>query len=389
MEQADRSVFLDFSSESVFVNDPRRRNLILRSLEKQGVSKAVVTPGSVSLESIRSDGVGEIQVISGAKAENFIDLSLPDCCLVLQDSYGLSLNLDLLETKQPDYLSCSTSLIREKGFLPPGSLVFDVLGRPVSSGYEAGQYQYSGAFTCSADEFRKRYRAGNGRVSFAAPSGGTGPEIKGMVLDSRGDFFEPAGLKSAEQWLSQEFRPCLFLDRDGILNEDTGYPHKADELIFLESCVNLIRWAQNLSYRVVVLTNQAGIAKGKFSHADLDRFHEKLLEHLKRFNALPDKILHCPFHPEGQIKQFAQHSPDRKPGPGMALRAMEEFPTKLKGSLMVGDRSSDQIQLSGLETFLIQGRYPLTQVESKVFPGTDSLTQFLQLRSKPSTTREE
>ena len=382
MKQPVRRAFLDFSPESAFFRDSRRRRLILRSLQKQGISEAVLLAEPEESDLAGTETVDGIRLLAGEERKQSTGAELPDQCLIIQDEYSLSLNLDILNTMDQSKIACSTSLIRDQGECSQNSIIFDHNGRVISDQGRVGQYRYSGAFVCSSEVFRAVYEPGRQSFCLGGSDELSQDRLLGVAMDSRRDFYRPEGPDAAVDWLGLSYSPCLFLDRDGILNEDTGYPHNPDELIFLESSVGLIQWARKRNYRVVVLTNQAGIAKGKFALSDLERFHQKLIQHLEAFDAAPDEIFYCPYHPDGQVAGYALSSPDRKPAPGMALRSMETFPTKLKGSLMVGDRPSDQLRLPGLETFLIQGRYPLDQARCPVFSDMSALTEFLTQRNE-------
>ena len=373
---------MDFSPESAFFRDSRRRRLILQSLQKQGISETVLLTEPEESALVGTEPVDGIRLLVGEEKGQAMGPELPDQCLIIQDEFSLSLNLDILNIVDQSKISCSTSLIRDQGECTQNSVIFDYNGQLISDGGRVGLYRYSGAFVCSSEVFRAVYEPGRRSFCLGVSDDLCPERLLGVALDSRRDFYLPEGPDAAENWLALDYSPCLFLDRDGILNEDTGYPHNPDELIFLESSVGIIQWARKRSYRVVVLTNQAGIAKGKFALSDLERFHQKLIQHLAAFDVVPDEIFYCPYHPDGQVAGYALNSPDRKPEPGMALRSMEAFPTKLKGSLMVGDRPSDQLRLPGLETFLIQGRYPLDQARCPVFSDMSALTEFLTQRAE-------
>lgn len=161
-------------------------------------------------------------------------------------------------------------------------------------------------------------------------------------------------------WNKNKFEtttPCLFLDRDGIVNIDNHYPHKIEQAILQEKIIDIIALAKAKQWKVVILTNQAGIAKGYYKHKDLFSFNQHLHEQLEKQNAAPDAWFHCPHHPDGKIDQFRKNCFCRKPMPGMALYAAYALNIDLSKSIMIGDKISDRLELPYLKSFLIQGQY--------------------------------
>ena len=137
-------------------------------------------------------------------------------------------------------------------------------------------------------------------------------------------------------------RPCAFLDRDGTINQDHGYTHLVEDLVLLPGVANGIRQLNEAGHYVIVVTNQAGIGRGLFAEADMARFHEALQDALALEGAHIDAFYHCPFHAEAVDPDYrvADH-PDRKPNPGMILRAMQAWPIAPEGSFLMGDMPSD------------------------------------------------
>jgi len=155
------------------------------------------------------------------------------------------------------------------------------------------------------------------------------------------------------------YNKALFLDRDGILMDDTGYVGNPDEVVVLESAVSPLKKAQSQGYRLIVVTNQAGVAKGLFTLADALAVNQRLQEEFRARGVHLDDFFMCPFHPEAVVEEFRCESEDRKPNPGMILKAAEKHGLDLRRSIMVGDKDSDAIRCEGLRTVLIQGKYPI------------------------------
>jgi D-glycero-D-manno-heptose 1,7-bisphosphate phosphatase len=152
-------------------------------------------------------------------------------------------------------------------------------------------------------------------------------------------------------------RKALFLDRDGVINHEVGYLHAAEDVRWVEGIFELCRVAVGLGYKLVVVTNQAGIARGIYTEAQYEALMEWMLEEFVKQGVALDAVYYCPFHPEGQGKYRQEHD-DRKPGTGMLRRAAKELGVELGGSVMVGDRCSDvgAANAAGLrQAFLLAG----------------------------------
>ena len=137
-------------------------------------------------------------------------------------------------------------------------------------------------------------------------------------------------------------RPCAFLDRDGTLNVDKGYTHRPEDLVWTPSAIPAIKRLNEVGHYVIVVTNQAGVARGYYTEADMRAFHAEMQAQLADAGAWIDAFYHCPYHPDGKVPDFtAPNHPDRKPNPGMLLRAMSEWPIVHEASFMIGDTDLD------------------------------------------------
>ena len=136
-------------------------------------------------------------------------------------------------------------------------------------------------------------------------------------------------------------RPAAFLDRDGILNEDTGYVHRADQVRWVAGAHDAVRWLNDAGYLVFLVTNQAGIARGYYTEDHVNELHAWMCGELGKSGAHLDGIAYSPYHPEGTIERYRLDSDLRKPKPGMLRRFMAEWPIDLTQSFMVGDRTTD------------------------------------------------
>ncbi|NYF78205.1 D-glycero-alpha-D-manno-heptose-1,7-bisphosphate 7-phosphatase [Granulicella arctica] len=153
----------------------------------------------------------------------------------------------------------------------------------------------------------------------------------------------------------------LFLDRDGVINEEIGYLNRAEEVRFVPGIFSLCRTAQRLGYKLMIVTNQSGIARGYYTEADFHRLMEWMRGEFLRESVTIDAVYFCPFHPEHGIGDYRREHEDRKPSPGMLRRGAREFDLSLTQSVLVGDRCSDITAANGAglrQAFLLAGTEP-------------------------------
>lgn len=168
--------------------------------------------------------------------------------------------------------------------------------------------------------------------------------IEGMKFDG---YFLDIGLpetlaQAKAETAAMLVRPAVVFDRDGVLNADSGYTHRPDQLVWQPGAREAIRLLNDRGYYVFVATNQAGVARGLYEEAAIAVFHAHMQDELAKIGAHVDAFYACPFHPEGNVERYrvADH-PDRKPNPGMILRALSDWPVDRSRSFLVGDRVSD------------------------------------------------
>lgn len=151
---------------------------------------------------------------------------------------------------------------------------------------------------------------------------------------------------------------ALFLDRDGVINREVGYLYRSEDVRWMDGIVPLCRTAQELGYRLVVVTNQSGIGQGFYTLQAFEELMVWMRAELAREGVHLDAVYHCPYHPEQGIGEYRREHEDRKPGPGMLLRAARDLRVDLPKSVMVGDRCSDvgAANAAGLrQAFLLRG----------------------------------
>jgi D-glycero-D-manno-heptose 1,7-bisphosphate phosphatase len=129
---------------------------------------------------------------------------------------------------------------------------------------------------------------------------------------------------------------ACFLDRDGVVNVEVSYLHEPEKTVLENGIVEALKAIHQHGFLAVVVTNQAGVARGKYPEEDIFKVHSKLQELLAEHGEKIDAFYYCPHHPE--------HSGEcacRKPNPGMLLQAAKDLNIDVPESLMIGDRMSD------------------------------------------------
>lgn len=134
---------------------------------------------------------------------------------------------------------------------------------------------------------------------------------------------------------------AAFLDRDGVINLDTGYVHRWDEFVFAPGAISAMRDLQTAGFVLIVVTNQAGIARGYYSTEQFETLTAQMLGHLEREGVRITAVYHCPHHPSGKVPALSIECDCRKPAPGMLLAAAREHGLSLAQSILIGDKPSD------------------------------------------------
>ena len=136
-------------------------------------------------------------------------------------------------------------------------------------------------------------------------------------------------------------RPALFLDRDGVIVDEVNYLHRVEDMRLTTNAAVVIRAANIHGLPVIVVTNQSGVGRCNYGWSDFEVVQTAMLDALATENAFIDAVFACPFHGGGQAPWNIADHPDRKPGPGMLLRAAGMFPLDMATSWIVGDRAGD------------------------------------------------
>ena len=149
---------------------------------------------------------------------------------------------------------------------------------------------------------------------------------------------------------------AIFLDRDDTIIEDPGYISSPEQVKLLQFASSAVADFRKMGYKIVVVSNQSGIARGIITEQTLGQIHEKLKQLLGEQNAYLDRIYYCPYHPDGVIGKYRKDSDWRKPKPGMLLAAAKEMNLNLSASWMIGNTYQDVAagRAAGCRTILIK-----------------------------------
>ena len=181
---------------------------------------------------------------------------------------------------------------------------------------------------------------------------------------------------------------AVFLDRDGVINNEVNYLHKISDFSYTYKCIDGLKIFIALGYRLVVVTNQAGIAKGKFELEDyfsLTNFYKEDL--LKNGIELLD-IFYCPHHIEATTTKYKKNCNNRKPNTGMILDAKAKYNINLEKSILIGDQGSDieaGLNSNIKKCYLVESGHPLKQdyyKKYKVFKNLYEVAKYEQYKNK-------
>jgi D,D-heptose 1,7-bisphosphate phosphatase len=167
-------------------------------------------------------------------------------------------------------------------------------------------------------------------------------------------------------------KKALFLDRDGVINLDKEYVYRFDDIEWMPGVFELIKYFNQIGYLVIILTNQSGVEHGFYQESDVLKLHQQMDEYLKKQNCYIDDWFFCP----------SLKGEDRKPAPGMMVKAAHKYSIDLSGSLMIGDKVSDILNIEGPSFFILKGKYDLKNlpIDIKIFENHPDLLKELKTR---------
>jgi D-glycero-D-manno-heptose 1,7-bisphosphate phosphatase len=136
--------------------------------------------------------------------------------------------------------------------------------------------------------------------------------------------------------ISAKMNKALFLDRDGVVNVDKGHVFLQDQFEFSKGIFGLCREYSDDGFLILIITNQAGIAKGLYTEADFVRLTKWMVKQFRKNRIIISKVYYCPHHPD-----INGHCECRKPAPGMILQAIKEFDLNISECVLIGDKDTD------------------------------------------------
>jgi D,D-heptose 1,7-bisphosphate phosphatase len=149
---------------------------------------------------------------------------------------------------------------------------------------------------------------------------------------------------------------AVFLDRDGVISEQTAFVNRPEELVLIDGAAEAIARLNRARLPVVVITNQGGIAMGYLTEDDLGAIHERLKQLLVKDGAHVDGIYYCPHHTQATVPAYSVDCSCRKPNIGMLEKARDELGIDLRKSVLVGDATTDVLAgiRAGCSTILVE-----------------------------------
>jgi len=173
----------------------------------------------------------------------------------------------------------------------------------------------------------------------------------------------------------------IFLDRDGTINEEVNYLHRPEDLKILDGVAEAVRLWKDHGYRLVVVTNQAGVARGYYTEADVEKLHNCLNQVLREQGGGEiDRFYYCPHHPEHGVGAYKKQCHCRKPETGMFEMAEQDEPVDKAHSWMIGDKLIDirAGQKYGVKTVLVGTGYGTAVHQEQVRKGEQPYDFFAQ-----------
>lgn len=133
----------------------------------------------------------------------------------------------------------------------------------------------------------------------------------------------------------------IFLDRDGTINKEVNYLYRKEDFEFIPNAPKAIKIFHELGFKVIVITNQAGVARGYYKEKDIQILHSHIDYLLGKEGTHIDSYYYCPHHPEGIVAEYSFYCKCRKPEIGMLEKAVKEYDIDLENSIFIGDKEID------------------------------------------------
>jgi len=134
---------------------------------------------------------------------------------------------------------------------------------------------------------------------------------------------------------------AVFLDRDGTINIDKNYVYKIDDFEFIPGVIKALKLFQEKGYKLFIITNQSGIARGYYTEEDFHILNNWMLSQLEKNNINIESVYYCPHLDEAKVLKYKKNCTCRKPNLGLFYKAIEEFDIDLNQSIVIGDKERD------------------------------------------------
>ena len=167
----------------------------------------------------------------------------------------------------------------------------------------------------------------------------------------------------------------IFLDRDGVINQDIGYLHKIEDCKFINGVFKACQYFKSLGYQIAIVTNQSGISRGYFSENDFQIITDWMIDQFKKNNINILDVFHCPHSPNSNCNC-------RKPKPGMFISAKNKYNIDMEKSWMIGDSERDirAANLAGIKkTIMVRSGHVVNESRSNAMFFLDSIDQVSQI----------
>ncbi len=159
---------------------------------------------------------------------------------------------------------------------------------------------------------------------------------------------------------------AVFLDRDGVINVDKGYVHKIEDFEFYPGVFEALKLLQEAGYRLLIVTNQSGIALDYYTEDDFFRLTDYMLSEFEKRGIKIDKVYYCPHHENGTNPAYTIKCDCRKPASGMIKQGIKEFNIDPSRSFLVGDKENDikAAHKEGIRAILVKTGQGLKYVDN-------------------------
>ena len=162
---------------------------------------------------------------------------------------------------------------------------------------------------------------------------------------------------------------AVFVDRDGVISEEVGYISDVEHFRLIPKSAEAVKLINQRGLKIIVITNQSGVARGYFSEEVLGHINRKMEQLLSDQGALLDGIYYCPHHPEGTVEAYRVECDCRKPATGLLIQASQEHAIDLSSSYLVGDKRTDiecahRAGAKGILVLTGYGKDELSQIDS-------------------------